>query len=60
MLCTVLLYLRNNVVHSGKMNVRETRKLFKALLELKSIFEYLLTDVEDELNADKNPIKFKS
>ena len=67
--------LRNNVVHSGKMNVRETRKLFKALLELKSIFKYLLTDVEDEgyeieaefystiedeLNADKNPIKFKS
>lgn len=67
--------LRNNVVHTGKMNVKETRKLFKALCELKLIFEYILDAVEDEcfeienqcfvsieeeINAPKKPIKFKS
>lgn len=48
--CAALYYyqLRNNVVHSGKMNVNEVKKLFDALSELILIFEDVLDGVEKE------------
>ena len=48
--CTALYYyqLRNNVVHSGKMNVNEVKKLFDALSELILIFEDVMEGIEKE------------
>ena len=48
--CTALYYyqLRNNVVHSGKMNVNKVKQLFDALGELILIFEDVMDGIRYE------------